>query len=396
MAIQALSAHYFKRFPNFQSQYACADAPSKVLRLIITIPLFKEEAEYVLQSLEDCTVAEPEAIEVIAIVNQASDCPALTDFHQSQIEALQKRKLKNGLPLRVISALELDPKQAGVGLARKIAMDEALARLAQIGKDGLIVGLDGDCKVSRNYLEVLLEAEQTNLNAASLAFEHPIDDLSALEQRNIIDYEIWLRYYAQALKWSAFPFHYLTIGSSMAVRASAYAKIGGMNRRKAGEDFYFLHKLMPMPNYREINNLKVFPQARISDRVPFGTGRAMAEIEAGKKDFSLVYNSLIFKELKLINESINLSSKQFLKLDFWNTFLKQEPKFLKSFEALQQRSSEESFVQNFRYWWDGFKVLKFVHYRAELYPAEPASAAVQSLLGENLGGLDLLNYLKSN
>jgi hypothetical protein len=395
MSIQALSEHYFKRFPNFRAQYACADAPLGALRLIITIPLFKEEAEYILTSLEECAVNVPAEIEVLAIVNQAADRPDLLDFHQMQVEALKKRSLKNGIPLQVISALDLDPKQAGVGLARKIAMDEALARLAQIGKDGLIVGLDGDCKVSKNYLQELLKAEQSNINAASLHFEHPLEGLEAKEQKNIIDYEIWLRYYARALQWSGFPFHYLTIGSSMAVRASAYAKIGGMNRRKAGEDFYFLHKLMPMPNYKDINNLKVYPQARISDRVPFGTGRAMAEIEAGKKDFKLVYNSFIFKELKLINESMNLGSKQLLKLDFWNDFLKQEPKFLKSFEALQQRSSEESFLQNFRYWWDGFKVLKFVHYRAELYPAEPASAAVQSLLGENLEPLNLLNYLKS-
>lgn len=396
MAIQALSAHYFKRFPNFQSQYACADAPLAALRLIITIPLFKEEAEYILSSLEECTVNAPAEIEVIAIVNQAADRPELKEFHQNQIKALQERQLKNGLPLRVISALDLDPKQAGVGLARKIAMDEALARLAQIGKDGLIVGLDGDCKVSKNYVQELLQAEQSNINAASLHFEHPLAGLEAREQKNIIDYEIWLRYYARALQWSGFPFHYLTIGSSMAVRASAYAKIGGMNRRKAGEDFYFLHKLMPMSNYAELKDLTVFPRARISDRVPFGTGRAMAEIEAGNKDFSLVYNALIFNELKLINQSIYLSLSQLLEIDYWHTFLQQEPKFLKSFEALRQRSSEESFPQNFRYWWDGFKVLKFVHYRAEFYPAESASVAVQSLWGKKLDGLDLLNYLKSD
>jgi len=396
MQIQALSEHYFKRFPNFQAHYACADLPSPALRLIITIPLFKEDAEYVLSSLEECQLEQPAEVEILAIVNQSAEREDLTAFHQAQVQSLQNRKLKNGLALRVISALALEPKQAGVGLARKIAMDEALARLAQIGRDGLIVGLDGDCQVSGNYLAVLLEAEKSNLNAASLAFEHPYDSLEKTEQKNIIDYEIWLRYYSHALKWSGFPFYYLTIGSSMAVRASAYALIGGMNRRKAGEDFYFLHKLMPMPNYGELNDLRVYPQARISDRVPFGTGRAMAEIEAGNKDFSIIYNSLIFKELKIINDTITLGEVALGKLTFWTDFLEQEPKFKVSFQALLARSSTGTFSKNFRYWWDGFKVLKFVHYRALIHPAQPAAEAASDLFGKNLGGMDLLRYLKND
>jgi len=274
-------------------------------------------------------------------------------------------------------------------------MDEALSRLAKIGCDGLIVGLDGDCKVSENYIEALLSAEKSDLNAASLAFEHPLESLSFAEQTNIIDYEIWLRYYSKALAWSDFPFHYLTIGSSMAVRASAYAKIGGMNRRKAGEDFYFLHKLMPMPNYTELNDLKVYPQARISDRVPFGTGKAMSEIEMGKKDFSLVYNALIFKELKVLSKSSSLGEDALSKLSFWRSFLAQEPKFEHSYKALAERSSDETFAKNFYHWWDGFKVLKFVHYRAESHAAQSSSDAVKVLFGKDLAGKDLLDYLKS-
>jgi len=182
----------------------------------------------------------------------------------------------------------------------------------------------------------------------------------------------------------------------MAVRASAYAKIGGMNRRKAGEDFYFLHKLMPMSNYAELKDLAVFPQARISDRVPFGTGRAMAEIEAGNKDFSLVYNALIFNELKSINEISSRGSVSLNTLSFWTDFLEQELKFNQSFQALAERSSEASFVQNFYYWWDGFKVLKFVHFRAQRHPHQSASAAAEILFEKDLEGMDLLNYLKSD
>jgi hypothetical protein len=394
MPMQKLSEHYFKRFPNLLNKYACADAPSIELRLIITIPLFKEEADYVLSSLEMCKLNSSKEVEILAIVNQPADRQDLSMFHQNQVLELKNRKLKNGIPLRVISALDLEPKQAGVGLARKIAMDDALSRFAAIGRDGLIVGLDGDCQVSENYFEALLKGEKSDLNAASLAFEHPLESLSIQEQKNIIDYEIWLRYYSKALEWSNFPFHYLTIGSSMAVRASAYAKIGGMNRRKAGEDFYFLHKLMPMPKYKELDDLKVYPQARISDRVPFGTGRAMAEIEMGKKDFSLVYNEMIFKDLSVLIKSSALGSYELSKLTFWGAFLAEEPKFEHSYNTLVERSSVETFAKNFYHWWDGFKVLKFVHFRSQNYPAQEASIAVNALFGKYLEGQDLLSYLK--
>ena len=40
-----------------------------------------------------------------------------------------------------------------------------------------------------------------------------------------------------------YPDSIYTIGSAFAVRAEAYMKQGGMNRRQAGEDFYFLYKL---------------------------------------------------------------------------------------------------------------------------------------------------------
>lgn len=46
-----------------------------------------------------------------------------------------------------------------------------------------------------------------------------------------------------------------------------------MNQRKAGEDFYFLHKFSILDQLGEINVEIVLPLARSSDRVPFGTGK---------------------------------------------------------------------------------------------------------------------------
>ena len=71
----------------------------------------------------------------------------------------------------------LPVKGWGVGLARKTGMDEAVRRFNQINKpDGVILNLDADCLVARNYFvsvynEFLRKKERS---ACSIYFEHPL------------------------------------------------------------------------------------------------------------------------------------------------------------------------------------------------------------------------------
>src|SRR5213594_3575687 len=87
----------------------------------------------------------------------------------------------------------------------------------------------------------------------------------------IAAYELHLRYYVRALRYAGFPYAHHTIGSCMAVRADVYKKQGGMNKRQAGEDFYFLQKIIPLGHFTDLTETKVIPSSRPSDRVPFGT-----------------------------------------------------------------------------------------------------------------------------
>ena len=50
--------------------------------------------------------------------------------------------------------------------------------------------------------------------------------------------------------------------------------------------------------YGEINDTCVIPSPRVSDRVPFGTGRAMLEAINGQNDLFSTYDFRIFKSLK--------------------------------------------------------------------------------------------------
>ena len=60
----------------------------------------------------------------------------------------------------------------------------------------------------------------------------------------IMKYELYLRYYRLALEYTGHPHAYHCIGSAFAVRTLDYVAQGGMNKRQAGEDFYFLQKLI--------------------------------------------------------------------------------------------------------------------------------------------------------
>src|SRR5262249_26021974 len=162
-----------------------------------------------------------------------------------------------------------------------IGMDEALRRFDAVERPGgVIVGFDADCRCERNYLTAIERHFERNSNSpgCSIYFEHPLNGpLEPAIYEAIAEYELHLRYYVQALRFGGFPHAFHTIGSSMAVRAGVYRKQGGMNKRKAGEDFYFLHKIIPLGGFTNLVETRVIPSPRASDRVPFGTGKAVCD-----------------------------------------------------------------------------------------------------------------------
>mgnify|MGYP003656976514 CR=1 FL=1 len=361
---QYIASHYQKRF-GYSTDYTISAAPNPALKLIVVIPSFNEAPEGTLNSLGNNPI-DPNRVEVILVLNYSENSEEeIKDLHIEQDKKFNGLQLKNGVVVHVIKAFDLPAKQAGVGLARKIGMDVALQRFSYINRDGLIVCFDADSTVSNNYLAELIKAESAKASGLSIAFEHPIESIEnkAIKER-ICKYENWLRYYIQALRFTAYPHAYHTIGSSMVSRASAYAKIGGMNRKKAGEDFYFLHKLIPQGDFYDLTTCTVFPSARTSDRVPFGTGRAMMEMEAGEKDFSEVYNPEIFKIIKVWLASFDQIRN--MEVELWPDFVGEAFKsfgWVNQVNQMRQRSSSDaSFHRNFYFWFDGFKMLKLVHF----------------------------------
>ena len=171
----------------------------------------------------------------------------------------------------------------------------------------------------------------------------------------------------------------------MAVKASVYCKAGGMNKRKAGEDFYFLSKVFPYGKIIELNTAVVYPSARISTRVPFGTGRAQQNFIEKKDEVYTNYTFQSFEDLKLFfacdfyENSVDTNSfpdsiKQFLlEVDFEN----------KLNEIKNNTTSKQQFKKRFFDWFDGFMLLKYVHFtRDNYYPNNELSLEVSKILNK--------------
>ena len=371
------------------------DLPSKNLGIVIVIPCYCEpDLLGSLRSIAECASPRQD-IEVIVILNQSEN--ASPEVHNQNektwldAKAWSAQHNSGRLKYWIVWEKDLPQKHAGVGLARKIGMDEAVRRLEEAeNPQGIIVGYDADCRCDPNYLQALEDHFRQNPKSpgCSIYFEHPLEgSFSEDLLEGIIRYELFLRYYVNTLQFAGYPFAAQTIGSAMAVRSTAYQKKGGMNKRKAGEDFYFLNKIMALGNYSSLNTTKVIPSPRKSHRVPFGTGRAMEEWLKGK--ILNAYALSTFIDLKFLLDTLDgYYDKSHGTIE---TRMGHNPESIRSFFAKNsgvqqlrlannQSSSLSTFRKRFWQWFDGLRVLQYIHHsRDYYYPSVPVAEAASQL-----------------
>ncbi len=209
-------------------------------------------------------------------------------------------------------------KHFGVGWARKTAMD-AIDQIA--GNDDLIVSMDADTFYPSGYLDSVKEIfqRQPDCNGLANPYYHKIIGEDATD-RAILHYEIYMRNYAINMLLVNNPYAFTALGSAIAVPVKAYRKIGGITPHKSGEDFYFLQKLRKTGRLHAHNEQKVYPSARRSDRVFFGTGPAIIKGIEGNWDSYPIYHHELFGK---VEETFNSFEKLFERdIDLpMNTFL---------------------------------------------------------------------------
>ncbi|MCB0478839.1 MAG: glycosyltransferase family 2 protein [Crocinitomicaceae bacterium] len=387
---QSIAEKYFERF-GFRDQFV-QEKPTAGLGIIVVIPSYNEDQlAQSLESLSQCTPPKC-GVELIVVINNSENAsPEIKEKHRQTVHDLKKLNLN--FPLHLILEDHLPQKHAGVGLARKIGMDEAARRFSEIQKNGVIACFDADAVCEKNYLEILesdlLHADE---NGCAIYFEHPLEgnEYEAKCYEGIVKYELFLRYYNLAQKYAELPFAYHTVGSSMAVKAIPYMLQGGMNRRKAGEDFYFLQKIIQTGAFKELNQTKVIPSPRTSDRVPFGTGRAISQWMDEQTNLDFTYDFRVFTLVKKMlsnlpkwyKEDFVLSDLPQELLPFFQADLVEE----KIKEIKSNTKSMEAFQNRFFVYFDAFKMLKLVHwFRDEVLPNQHLLDMVNQLNEKYIG-----------
>ena len=392
------------------------EAPDKDTGIIVVVPAYNEPGIIkLLDSLSKCT--EPEcSTEVIIVINAPDDAPAESLENNiktfNNIESWKSENKSCFFRLYAFIIKHSSIKGWGVGLARKTGMDEAIRRFNSIDRpDGVILNLDADCTVEKKYfLAVCHELlKKSNRSACSIYFEHPLcgTDYPEAIYKYITLYELHLRYYFQSLAYCRFPYVFHTVGSAIAVKALPYVKAGGMNRRQAGEDFYFIQKLVPSGGYFNLNSTAVYPSPRASSRVPFGTGPLIGKLDADQSATLFTYNIQAFNELGTLFEHVDALFECSIKeLDDQYRMLPQRVRLFiteddwtkKIGEIKSNTAGLLSFRKRFFDWFNMFKIVKYLNYvHTEFFEKKPVDIAASELLKERgviLESSDPLNLLQ--
>jgi len=373
------------------------DAPNPACGIIVVIPCFREpDIRQTLDSLNSCTLPVCN-VEVIVAVNHSEIASSeVKKYNSKTVSELQnwiKENQRQTIHYYVVGPLELRKKWAGAGLARKQGMDEAVRRFNSISKsDGIIVSLDADTLVEENYLLKIEDHFKKNPKhvGATIAFEHQKQNLNKKQLEGIELYELYLRYYKMALQYIGYPHAMFTVGSAFAVRAGAYVRRGGMNRRQAGEDFYFLQNLAQLGPIGEIVSTRVHPSARLSDRVPFGTGPILLKWMNGEEDLTKTYDFQLFIDLKFFFDRrsafYKMTKKEFeIEIENYSETVKiflQTDGFWSELEDLNKNcATAKAFEIRFFQKFNAFKILKYLNFGTDLYfPQSDLSSQMDNLL----------------
>lgn len=379
--------------------------------IVVIIPVLNDRDIFAtIDSLCACSYEEGN-IGVIIVVNHGENsCLDVKAANEVLLGELQhytgrKQQEKPEISFVLIKAFDLPAKFAGVGLARKIAMDAAAYYFGQSGQmDHPILSLDADTCVDDNYTDQVCRFFRSKpVAGVSIAYAHRLEECSSYTLEAMIKYELYLRYYQLAMAYAGHPHAYYCIGSAFAVRASDYIAQGGMNKRQAGEDFYFLQKLISTGRYAQLNTTRVYPSPRFSDRTPFGTGQSVRQIAENKGHYP-VYHWEAFLDLKQFFGGV--SSLYKADEEAVSVYFQQQATGLQNFlaaidgkalfaEVNANCASVHQFLRRFFEHFNAFRVLKYLNYvHEEMYTKMDISQAIALLF--NASGYPLADRDRDN
>ena len=368
--MQIIQAYLKKR--GIAGSWKIDPQPQKKFHQAVVIPAFGEAKliHHTLSSLDKNDISILKDTLIVVIVNNAINSPeSILENNQTTLKILKSAQYNFTLGVvdAASSKFELPDKQAGVGLARKIGMDLALPHLSST--DSLIFCTDADTVLSKNYIKkVLIYFDTTRAQAAVVGFSH-LESNNKKEAEAIRQYEKYLLITAEKMRGAGSPYGYVAMGSTMVCTAEAYCAVGGMSRKKATEDFYFLQELSKFSGVYILPEILVHPSSRPISRVYLGTGFRMKQAQNGFDINMLYYSDAAFH---LLSKWINLGSNAWkMKLSQLNkqtssinpglTDFLQKEEIENIWTNLQSNTpSEFHFSKQFHRWFDGLKTIRFL------------------------------------
>lgn len=428
---------YLRQYAEPEAKSLLDSAPSAQLSQLNTgtkhyclvIPAYKESPEFVLRLLQH---PDAEKLCIIIVVNQPQSTPY--ERHKANQE-LWTALLGLGAPVKISPTIykvptlsgatlycvdrftqaHTIPKEAGVGLARKLGADIATALFERkVFHHPVIFSTDADVHLPDNYFSAQ-KASYLSRSAGVCSgwvydYRHvadPVNPTSVSAERKDVTrateaYEQAIKYYRDGLVWAGSPYGFHTLGSTLATSILAYCQVRGFPKRPAGEDFYLLNKLAKVGEIENLTHCELLIEARTSNRVPFGTGPATLKIleQWQQNETYCYYHPSCFILLKSLLELVDTlaqfqpQGEPYSKLsDFIQTQgkTKFEPDqvhlLVSTLKALRfekvlshtrkQGCSPQQFTKQFHDWFDGFITLKFIrHLSKTIYPDQPLDTCV--------------------
>ena len=278
------------------------------------------------------------------------------------------------------------PKRQGVGLARKIGADVALACIRRGAvRSPWIYLTDADARLPSDYFTPPPPA------AGCLVYPFRHSMPPAIAER-VGRYELHLRYYVNRLQSAGSPYGYHTLGSTIAIRADVLEAVRGVPKRNAAEDFYLLNKSAKVAPIYVPATQPIELAGRVSHRVPFGTGPALANMNMAES-----YTSYAPESFELLAEALRYIES------LGETPLSRETKAVLSglgFQAFiasarRQYKRPETLRKALHQWFDAFRSLRFVHEARHFHPDVPLSDSLDKLFGSIDHGSKLVELERS-
>ena len=285
--------------------------------------------------------------------NQKSISLLNNNNYTFQIEIIDRSTKGTGWPI----------KKGGVGWARKTLMDYISSKA---NKNDIIISIDADTYYPTNYFQSIFDFFNAEKDICGLAipYYHKLDN--SVTDRLILRYEIYMRYYLLNMMRIKNPYGYTALGSAMAFTVWAYTKAGGLTPVSAGEDFYFLQKLVKIGKIKSWISSVAYPSSRFSNRVLFGTGPALIKGQNGDWESYPHYHFSLFDKIaetytlfkNLYSEEIITPMDEFLKnqtnsIDIWSPLRK-------------NYKDKENFVRACINKVDGLRILQFLRKQQQI------------------------------